>query len=287
MLVAIHTALSLYTLQDNNFKSMALFIDRVIAITGGASGIGLSTAHLLASRHAALALADINSTTLSAAKQSLLEAYPSLNIHVFVVDVSSESSVSSWLDAVQAHFGHIDGAVNLAGIIPRTIGLSGVDVQDLDDWNRVIGVNLTGTMLCMKYQLRLMSDHGSIVNASSIGGVQGLPFNAAYSASKHGVIGLTRSVAKEVGKTRGIRVNAVCPGFIETPMQAESKEIQLSKEGGDKERMEEEREKRIKSVALGRGGRAEEVGELICYLLGRGSSFVTGTAVSVDGGWNC
>jgi len=137
-------------------------------------------------------------------------------------------------------------------------------------------------MLCLKHQLRVMTHGGSIVNASSIAGVMGMPNNAAYAASKHAVIGLTRSAAKEVGH-RGVRVNAICPGYIDTPMNAKSKAIQESRDPGHAEKLN----KAITKVALGRSGKAEECAELIVYLLGDGSSFITGNAVSVDGGWNC
>lgn len=136
-------------------------------------------------------------------------------------------------------------------------------------------------MLCLKHQLRHISPHGSIVNASSIAGLIGQPNNAAYTASKHGVIGLTRTAAKEAGH-RGVRVNAICPGFIDTPMNHKSRDVAATREGGT-----EAREKKIGAVALGRGGQAGEVAELIGYLLGEGASFITGNAVSVDGGWNC
>lgn len=137
-------------------------------------------------------------------------------------------------------------------------------------------------MLCLKHQLRHIVPNGSIVNASSIAGLQGMRNNAAYSASKHGVIGLTRSAAKEVGD-RGVRVNAVCPGFIDTPMSRRSGEILVEQDGA----REVERQKKIRSVALGRKGEAQEVAEVVVWLLGKRSGFVTGSAVSVDGGWNC
>ncbi|KAL5418458.1 hypothetical protein PMIN04_007327 [Paraphaeosphaeria minitans] len=136
-------------------------------------------------------------------------------------------------------------------------------------------INLKGVMLCMKHQLCNMSDHGAIVNASSIAGLQGRPRNAAYAASKHGVIGLTRSAAKEFGD-RGIRVNAVCPGMIDTPM---SQAARISVKNTKDETLGE-----ASWVALGRKGKAEEVAELIVYLLSDGASFITGNAVSVDGG---
>jgi NAD(P)-dependent dehydrogenase (short-subunit alcohol dehydrogenase family) len=150
--------------------------------------------------------------------------------------------------------------------------------QDVDEWDFIMSINLKGVMLCMKHQLQHMSDNGAIVNASSIAGLQGRPRNAAYAASKHGVIGLTRSAAKEFGE-RGIRINAVCPGMIDTPM---SQAARVPVKGGMDEALSE-----AARVALRRKGKAEEVAELIVYLLGDGASYITGNAVSVDGGWQC
>jgi NAD(P)-dependent dehydrogenase (short-subunit alcohol dehydrogenase family) len=256
------------------------FKDRVIAITGAASGIGLATAHLLASHNATLCIADVNATALESARQQLVQKYPDTSILLYVLDVRKEEQIAKWIETIISTYGHLDGAANLAGVIGKSIGVKGIEQQDLDEWDFVLGVNLRGVMLCLKHQLRVMTKGASIVNASSIAGVQGMPNNAAYTASKHGVIGLTRSAAKEVGG-RGVRVNAICPGFIDTPMNAQSKEIQEA--GGNKE----QRDAKINAVALGRSGKAEECAELIVYLLGEGASFITGNAVSVDGGWNC
>lgn len=109
-----------------------------------------------------------------------------------------------------SQFGHLDGAANLAGVIPQSIGVGYLIDQDLKEWDFVLSVNLTGVLHCLKAQLKVMSDHGAVVNASSIAGLQGREKNSSYSASKHGVLGLTRSAAKEVG-VRGVRVNAICP----------------------------------------------------------------------------
>ncbi|KAF1849371.1 NAD(P)-binding protein [Cucurbitaria berberidis CBS 394.84] len=261
---------------------MALLSGRVIAITGAASGIGLATAHLLASRNATLSIADVNATALEKAERDLKQRFPSVDILPYVLNVSKEEEVQKWIETIIAVYGRLDGAANLAGVIGPSIGLKGIDKQDISEWDFIMSVNLRGVMLCLKHQLRHISDHsgGSIVNASSIAGVQGMANNAAYSASKHGVIGLTRSAAKEVGH-RGVRVNAVCPGYIDTPMNHKSRDIAI--QNG----MEAQREKRITSVALKRTGAPEECAELIVYLLGDGSSFITGNAISVDGGWNC
>ncbi|KAH7380426.1 hypothetical protein DE146DRAFT_671416 [Phaeosphaeria sp. MPI-PUGE-AT-0046c] len=265
------------------------FEGKVIAITGAASGIGLATAHHLASLNATLCLADLNSSALEAACTQIKEKHPSTTISLFPLDVRSESQVSAWISSIISSHSRLDGAANLAGVIGPSIGIKGLADLDVSEWDFVLDVNLKGVMLCLKYQVRAMTANPapgggnmSIVNASSIAGVQGMPFNASYTASKHAVIGLTRAVAKEVGK-QGIRVNAICPGYIDTPMNVQSKEIQQKAGVVD----EEKRRERIESVALGRGGRAEEVASLISYLLGEGSSFVTGNACSIDGGWNC
>ena len=186
------------------------FADKVIAITGAASGIGLCTAHLLASRGAKLSLADVQQAALDKAREDIQSKYPSSEVLASVVDVRKYEQVQKWITDAVHHFGKLDGAANLAGVIPKSIGLQMLQDQDFEEWEFVTGVNLTGLMYCMKAQLKSIADNGSIVNASSIAGLTGRDRNSAYSASKHGVLGLTRSAAKEVG-VRGVRVNAICP----------------------------------------------------------------------------
>jgi NAD(P)-dependent dehydrogenase (short-subunit alcohol dehydrogenase family) len=185
--------------------------DKVIAITGAASGIGLDTAKLLASQGAKLSICDLNETAL---KEKALEitacaASPS-NILSTVVDVRSPSSVNEWIASTVSKFGKLDGAVNMAGVIPKCINIERVEDLNDEDWKFVIDVNLHGVMHCMRAQLREMNVGGSVVNAASICGVIGFPKNAAYTASKHAVIGLSRTAAKEVGD-REIRVNCIAP----------------------------------------------------------------------------
>ncbi|KAF2422862.1 3-oxoacyl-reductase [Tothia fuscella] len=263
-------------------SSPTQFKGKVIAITGGASGIGLATAHLLASRGASLSLADIQETSLEEAKAEILAKHQT-DIFTFAVDVRDYAKVESWISSTVSHFGHLDGAANLAGVIPKDIGLGSLVNQDLEDWNFVLAVNLTGVLHCLKAQLKVLNDNGAIVNASSIAGLQGRAKNSSYAASKHGVLGLTRSAAKEVGE-KGIRVNAICPGRIETPMARAAVQIASGGAGGEDAKHEKET---TMDVALRRSGRAEEVAMLIAFLLSSESSYITGNSISIDGGWNC
>ncbi|KAH7132637.1 3-oxoacyl-reductase [Dendryphion nanum] len=257
------------------------FQKKTIAFTGAASGIGLASAHLLASRGARLSLADVNKDALESAAEDIRTKHK-VEVATFIVDVRNEEQVESWIKHTVDKFGSLDGCANLAGVIGKSIGLKPLTEQDIPEWDFILDVNLKGVMLCLKHQLRSIVPGGAIVNASSIAGVQGRPMNAAYAASKHGVIGLTRSAAKEVGES-GTRVNCICPGYIETPMNANARAI--AKEGGGEE--EGKRSSEAMSVALKRSGKAEEVASLIAFLLGEESRFITGASYSIDGGWNC
>lgn len=184
---------------------------KVIAITGGASGIGLASAKLLASRGADISIADVSQANLDKAVPEIKSASSSKkDILASIVDVRNIASVHDWIKQTVDKFGKLDGAANLAGVIGAHKEQR--PTRDLieDDWDFVIGVNLTGVMHSMKEELKVMTTGGSIVNASSVAGLTGLPSCAAYCASKHGVIGLTRTAAKEEG-SRGIRVNAIAP----------------------------------------------------------------------------
>lgn len=186
------------------------FAGRTVAITGGASGIGFATAHLLASRGANLSLADLREDGLNKAKDSIVSKYPERTVLTCPLDVRNYEQVEQWIADTTKHFGKLDGAANLAGVVPKAAGVGEIVDQDFDEWDLVIGVNLTGVMHCLRAELRVMSQGGAVVNASSIAGVTGRAKNAAYTASKHGVLGLTRAAAKEVG-IKGVRVNAICP----------------------------------------------------------------------------
>lgn len=184
---------------------------KVIALTGAASGIGFETAKLLAAQGARLSLADLNLEALEAKTKEIAAGAPSAdNILSTVVDVRKPDQVDAWIAATVAKFGKLDGSVNLAGVIPKVINIERVEDLNDEDWHFVMDVNLHGTMYCMRAQLKNMNVGGSLVNAASICGLIGFPKNAAYTATKHAVIGLSRSAAKEVGD-REIRVNCIAP----------------------------------------------------------------------------
>ncbi|KAH8671591.1 hypothetical protein BX600DRAFT_510256 [Xylariales sp. PMI_506] len=252
---------------------------KVIALTGAASGIGLATAHLLASRGAQLSLADVQKAALEKAQAELKEKFPAIDVLIYPLDVQKYDEVEAWIAATVERFGKLDGAANLAGVIPKTIGINTIEDQDFNDWEFVMGVNTTGVMHCLRAQLKVMAPNGSVVNAASIAGLVGFSKNAAYSASKHAVLGLTKSVAKEYGP-KGIRVNAICPGRIVTPMLLTSASIRSAAgakdEAGD-----------LSYISLRREGQPHEVAELVAFLLSDLSSYISGAEISIDGGWRC
>jgi len=241
--------------------------DKVIAITGGASGIGYATAMLLAAQGAKVAIMDVNKAQLDSSAAKLKEAGGS--VMATVVDVRDGKQVEAWIEEIVKSFGKLDGAANLAGVIPKGHNLDLVEEMKDDDWNFVMDVNLTGVMYCMRAQIRNMNAKGSIVNAASVAGLGGFPKNAAYNVSKHGVIGLTKTAAKEVAD-RLIRVNAIAPGIIDTEMHRESERL---------------RGRPVDyNVPIKRKGHPEEVASLIAWLLCDGSPYITGTVQIIDGG---
>src|SRR5881628_112994 len=219
------------------------FENRAALVTGAGSGIGLATAKAFAESGAAAVLADWNEKLVRAATDELVaQGHKALAV---VCDVSDDAQVEAMVKKTVATFGKLDAAFNNAGV--QNVLAETADTTR-KDYDRVMGINLRGVWSCMKYELLQMRKQGSgaIVNNSSIGGLIGLPGRAIYHASKHGVIGLTRSAALEYA-AKGIRINAICPGTIETPMVADM----LAKEP---EAMEEI----LKSQPIGRLGRPEE-----------------------------
>ena len=182
--------------------------DKVIVITGAASGIGLEAAKLLASKGAKVSLADVQEAALDQAVREINDAGGRAMGRV--VDVRNRQQVEDWIKATTDTFGKLDGAANLAGVIGKAINITHLQDIDDDDWDFVVGVNQKGLLNCLRAQIPYLKDGSSIVNAASVAGIIGFPRNAAYVASKHAVVGLTRVAAKELGK-RQIRCNCFCP----------------------------------------------------------------------------
>jgi NAD(P)-dependent dehydrogenase (short-subunit alcohol dehydrogenase family) len=243
--------------------------DKVAVITGAASGIGAACARRFAEEGARIAGLDVNDPP--AAHRAAIEA-ASGESHWEQVDVRDEASIERAVGAVLARFGRIDALVNAAGVS----GYGAVDEVDAAEWDRVLGINLRGTFLVSKHVVRAMKRQraGSIVNLASIEGLEGMQSQAAYNASKGGVVLLTRNMAIDYGSV-GVRVNCLCPGFIETPM------TNVLKTPG----LEGIRQQFIDLHMLKRPGRPEEVAACALFLCSDDASFVTGHALVVDGGF--
>ena len=243
---------------------------KVALITGAGSGIGRASALAFAREGAKVAVADIvvegGEETVRMVKEAGGEAF------FIKVDVANAADVEAMVNAVVDTYGRIDCAYNNAGIEGR---LASTDEYPEDMFDKVIDINLTGVWLCMKYELpqMLKQGGGAIVNTASGAGLIGVAGMSAYVASKHGVVGLTKTAALEYAKS-GIRVNAVCPGLIQTPMveRITADQPQLG-------------EALVAAEPVGRTGKPEEIAESVVWLSSDAASFVTGHAMSVDGGF--
>lgn len=253
------------------------FNDQVAAITGGASGIGLGIARRFAREGARVAILDLDVAGAKAAASDLGSADGSaMALHL---DVADEASVQAAVDCILETWGRIDIWVNNAGIF-YTANIA--DEPDLDRWERIVAVNLTGVFLCCQAVARPMiaQGTGNIINISSIAGKIGFPEEAGYCGTKAGVLGLTRSVAMElVG--HGIRVNAICPGNIRTPMLEALDANVCAAKGWE---IGTFLEKSAEQVPLGYIGEPEDVAAVAAFLASEDASFVVGQAINPDGG---
>jgi len=245
--------------------------NKVALVTGAASGLGLATAKAFAESGASVALADWNEKAVRSATAELAaQGHNTIAIHC---DVADDAEVEAMVEQTVATFGRLDAAYNNAGV--QNVLAETADYPR-EDYDRVMAINLRGVWSCMKFELRQMRKQGSgaIVNCSSLGGLVGGPERASYHAAKHGVIGLTKSAALEYA-ARGIRINAVCPGLIETAMSDQMKAA------GQAEALDA----MLKEVPIGRIGRAEEIADVVLWLCSSASSLVVGQAIAADGGY--
>jgi len=245
--------------------------NKVILVTGGSTGIGRATAKVLVSEGAIVVIADVQDEEGANTVKMVADAGGQAEFHH--VDVADYDAVHALIDTVVAEHGALDGAFNNAGIEGPSAKILNLDVAD---WERILRVNLTGVFVCMKCEIEQMVKQdrgGSIVSTASAAGLIGIPGAAGYNASKHGVVGLTKTVALEYA-TKNVRVNAVCPGFIETPMLNRVTDASIKI-----------REQLIDAVPMRRVAQPSEIGEVVAWLMSEKSSYVTGVAMPVDGGW--
>jgi NAD(P)-dependent dehydrogenase (short-subunit alcohol dehydrogenase family) len=242
-------------------------------VTGGASGIGRATALAFAREGARVAVADI----MQDAAQRTVNEIKAMGGQALAIgcDVTDDDAVKAMIAATVDAFGSLDCAFNNAGIAPYQVNAGGQKIADVapEAWRRLIDVNLTGVWLCLRHEVAEMRAQGSggvIINTASILGLVGTATSSAYVAAKHGVVGLTKVAAADHAEDN-IRVNAVCPGYIETPMTEET--------------MRRRGERIMARVPMARMGKASEIAEAVVWLCSPKASFVTGVSWAVDGGY--
>ncbi len=252
---------------------MSLLLDgKAALVTGGGNGIGRATALAMAREGARVVVADIEPDSAAATVAAINEAGGQAIARAG--DLTQAAEVEALVGAVLSAYGRLDCAFNNAGIAPYQLGMQGRKTAEWEEpaFDRMMEINLKSVWLCMKHELPAMqaAGGGAIVNTASIAGLVGLRVSSAYVAAKHAVIGLTKAAALEYG-TENIRINAVCPGYVETRMTATSRGI-----FGDH---------LVNSTPLGRLGNSAEIAELVVWLCSDRASFVHGAAYAADGGW--
>lgn len=240
---------------------------KVALVTGASSGIGRAAAEAFVARGYATALVDRNADAGREVEAQLRRVGECVFIRC---DVTDDAGVRQAVEEAAARYGGLDAAFNAAGVDGEHVVTA---ETSLETWNRVIAVNLTGVFSCMRYEIpqMLKSGGGSIVNCASVAGLVGAAYVSAYAASKHGVVGLTKAAALEYA-ARGLRVNAICPGMIDTPLSRANMTPDVL-------------EALVAESAIGRMGRPEEVAAAAVWLCDDAPSFLTGQAIAVDGAW--
>ncbi|TPG46527.1 SDR family NAD(P)-dependent oxidoreductase [Sphingomonas glacialis] len=244
------------------------FTGKVAFVTGAASGIGRATAVAFATDGARVAIIDRTEDALRGTADAIRDVGGEALI--IACDIAQPDQVEAAVGQAVETFGRLDIAFNNAGVENKAAPVAEIE---LDEWDRILDINLRGTFICMKHELAqmLLQGGGVIVNTSSGAGIRGVAGGASYAASKHAIIGLTKSAALDYAK-QNIRVNAILPGNIETPMMDRFT-------GGDIQ-------KAIDLEPVGRLGKPEEIADAVLWMSADLGSFVTGAAISIDGGWS-
>ena len=252
------------------------FDGKVVLITGAGSGLGQASALQVAKEGAKLSLVDLNGASLEDTKSKVLEVAPNAEVLLITANVADEKAVENYVNETVAKFGRIDGFFNNAGIEGKQ---NLTEDFGIEEFQKVVDINLNGVFYGMKYVLKVMKEQGSgsIVNTASVGGIRGVGNQSGYAASKHGVVGLTRNSGIEYGQY-GVSINAIAPGAIMTPM------VEGSLKQIDPENWEEVGKQFVQPNPMKRFGKTEEVGHLVAFLLANQSAFINATVIPIDGG---